>query len=162
MPWIPNSLRHQSSLSSTTSSLRVENSWPGFPHFHPDFLPVIYRLQSRLIPLKSSYSGEIPSQFPLNLLAYYLLTSSQLDELAREFHQIWPPVEHTSWYPTQIAPWIGTPQEATVDLETKRRRFGRFIGLRGCESPVDATFSGDVRFEFQTGESAELRNGKPF
>ena len=25
-----------------------------------------------------------------------------------------------------------------VDLVTKRRRFGRFIGLRGCESPVDA------------------------
>ena len=24
-----------------------------------------------------------------------------------------------------------------VDLVTKRRRFGRFIGLRGCESPVD-------------------------
>lgn len=25
-----------------------------------------------------------------------------------------------------------------MDLVTKRRRFGRFIGLRGCESPVDA------------------------
>lgn len=24
-----------------------------------------------------------------------------------------------------------------VDLVTKRRRFGRFIGLRGCESPID-------------------------
>lgn len=23
-----------------------------------------------------------------------------------------------------------------VDLETKRRRFGRFMGMRGCESPV--------------------------
>lgn len=23
-----------------------------------------------------------------------------------------------------------------VDMATKRRRFGRFIGLRGCESPV--------------------------
>lgn len=23
----------------------------------------------------------------------------------------------------------------SVPLETKRRRFGRFIGLRGCESP---------------------------
>lgn len=23
-----------------------------------------------------------------------------------------------------------------VDLATKRRRFGRFIGLRGCESPI--------------------------
>jgi hypothetical protein len=24
-----------------------------------------------------------------------------------------------------------------VSLETKRRRWGRFIGLRGCESPVE-------------------------
>lgn len=24
-----------------------------------------------------------------------------------------------------------------VDLETKRRRWGRFIGLQGCESPVE-------------------------
>ena len=24
-----------------------------------------------------------------------------------------------------------------MTLDTKRRRFGRFIGLRGCESPVD-------------------------
>lgn len=26
-----------------------------------------------------------------------------------------------------------------MTLDTKRRRFGRFIGLRGCESPVDAS-----------------------
>lgn len=25
---------------------------------------------------------------------------------------------------------------ASVDLEVKRRRWGRFIGLRGCESPT--------------------------
>lgn len=32
-----------------------------------------------------------------------------------------------------------------VDLVTKRRRFGRFIGLRGCESPVDVGEKEDGR-----------------
>lgn len=27
-----------------------------------------------------------------------------------------------------------------VDLQTKRRRWGRFVGLRGCESPVRERF----------------------
>lgn len=33
--------------------------------------------------------------------------------------------------------WIGKQEGAdkAVDLVTKRRRWGRFIGLRGCESP---------------------------
>lgn len=26
----------------------------------------------------------------------------------------------------------------SITLDTKRRRFGRFIGLRGCESPIDS------------------------
>lgn len=43
--------------------------------------------------------------------------------------------------------WCGSSQPATpsahgstqlADLETKRRRWGRFIGLRGCESPTEA------------------------
>lgn len=31
----------------------------------------------------------------------------------------------------------GNGNRNEVDLMTKRRRFGRFIGLRGCESPID-------------------------
>ena len=27
--------------------------------------------------------------------------------------------------------------DAEVDLETKRRRWGRFVGLRGCETPTE-------------------------
>jgi hypothetical protein len=29
-----------------------------------------------------------------------------------------------------------------IDLQTKRRRFGHFIGLRGCESPVQSVSQG--------------------
>lgn len=38
--------------------------------------------------------------------------------------------------PAWVAQVDGQMQPGRVDLETKRRRFGRFIGLRGCESPV--------------------------
>lgn len=164
MPSTPTSPRRQSSISSSSSSDASVNYSPfTFPRFHPDFFSTIWRLQRRLIPLRSSSTGEIPPHFPPNLLAFHLLTSSQLDELARGFHQIWPPVEQTSWYPAQIPPWIGTPQEAAVDLETKRRRFGRFIGLRGCESPIEnATSSGDVDSWFNTGKAGGRDNERPF
>jgi hypothetical protein len=45
-------------------------------------------------------------------------------------------VDATTAYPVSIPAWIGTHGEESVDLQTKRRRFGRFIGLRGCESPT--------------------------
>jgi hypothetical protein len=35
-------------------------------------------------------------------------------------------------YPAWIPPYTGEG----VELGTKRRRWGRFIGLRGCESPT--------------------------
>lgn len=52
-----------------------------------------------------------------------------------------PPVRGTFWYPVRIVqPWIrrdggakGYVADEEVGLEVKRRRFGRFIGLRGCE-----------------------------
>lgn len=80
------------------------------------------------------------TDFPRTLLSFHLLTSAQLDELARHYHQVWPPVPATFYYPMRIPAWVaqvdGQMQPGRVDLETKRRRFGRFIGLRGCESPV--------------------------
>src|SRR5699024_3878114 len=87
---------------------------------------------------------------PRTLLSYHLLTSHQLDDLARHYHQVWPPVPATFWYPTSIPAWVDNDghecrsgNENAVDLVTKRRRFGRFIGLRGCESPVDVDGKGD-------------------
>lgn len=43
-------------------------------------------------------------------------------------------------YPAWIPAWTGIDASTIeeVDLETKRRRWGRFIGLRGCESPTTA------------------------
>lgn len=104
---------------------------------HPSFPKVLSHLRKRLCPLVSTTTGLPHPDFPPTLLSYHLLTSNQLDSLAIHYHQVWPPVPDTAWYPNTITPWIGTPYEKDVDLATKRRRFGRFIGLRGCESPVE-------------------------
>ncbi|GFF41290.1 hypothetical protein IFM58399_06213 [Aspergillus lentulus] len=106
---------------------------------HPSFQPILRHLRTPLCPLISSTTGQQHPAFPKTLLAYHLLTSRQLDDLARHFHQVWPSVEATRAYPVSIPAWIGTQGEKSVDLQTKRRRFGRFIGLRGCESPTVST-----------------------
>ncbi|OJJ46245.1 hypothetical protein ASPZODRAFT_142864 [Penicilliopsis zonata CBS 506.65] len=115
------------SSSSSSSSSR----------FHPYFSPIVDHLRTRLFPLVSATTGLPHPEFPTSLLAFHVLTSAQLDGLARHYHQVWPPVPTTSCYPNPVTAWVGTAHELHVDLETKRRRFGRFIGLRDCESPVD-------------------------
>ncbi|KAJ9609390.1 hypothetical protein H2200_005717 [Cladophialophora chaetospira] len=105
----------------------------------------VEHLRSGLVPLISVSTGLPHPQFPTSLLQYHLLTHEQLDSLARWYHQVEPAVEETFQYPTCIPAWTGlypsrTRDEAlSVDLETKRRRWGRFIGLRGCESPTVET-----------------------
>lgn len=101
----------------------------------------IAHLARPLVPLVSVVTGASHPSFPTCLLQYQLLTHEQLDDLARWYHQ----TEHGGacrWaYPCPIGygkVWIGAGQDtdANIDLQTKRRRWGRFIGLRGCESPV--------------------------
>ncbi|RMJ27302.1 hypothetical protein PHISP_01816 [Aspergillus sp. HF37] len=105
--------------------------------FHPSFLRVLEHLLTPLRPLISMTTCVPHPDFPTTLLAYHLLTSTQLDDLARHYHQVWPPMSDTKSYPQPIPAWVGAPNERAVDVDTKRRRFGRFIGLRGCESPVE-------------------------
>ena len=152
-------------------------------------------LLSPLSPFISVTTCTAHPSFPQNLLQYHLLTSPQLIQLARHYHQSSPKLE--SWaYPFPVAArWgvsgggstidtaagtsriidtttttanstitiTGAPSprfseaststlcEKIIDLEPhlcqrrgsngkaslddRRRRFGRFIGLRGCESP---------------------------
>ncbi|KAJ5291084.1 hypothetical protein N7478_000335 [Penicillium angulare] len=104
---------------------------------HPDFQAFVQFLGQSLVPLVGCMSGEAPADFPDTLLAYKLLTHEQLDDLAWFFHQISPAIPETSHYPRPMnKPWIGARAEQGVSIETKRRRFGRFIGLQGCESPT--------------------------
>ncbi|KAJ5457716.1 hypothetical protein N7475_009104 [Penicillium sp. IBT 31633x] len=76
-----------------------------------------------------SYDGQRHPAYPHNLGEYYRLTSRKIDSLVSFFHQVHPPTYQTGLYPTKIHPWIGTGSETYVDLETKRRAFGTFIGF---------------------------------
>ena len=109
--------------------------------FSPELLqPYLDHLSTPLQPLVSCIEGRVHPDFPNTLLQYHLLTATQLDNLAWHYHQISPPVPESAWYPIQVTPWLGSQskKERAIDLKTKRRRFGRFIGLQGCESPVEA------------------------
>lgn len=105
------------------------------PNLNPAFHSLLEHLSIPIHPFISCIDGSVHSDFPETLLAYHLLTSDALDNLARHYHQVSPPVHGTSLYPNQIEAWIGTPDEVTTGLKTKRFRFGRFIGLQCCESP---------------------------
>ncbi|KAK3299013.1 uncharacterized protein B0H64DRAFT_386880 [Chaetomium fimeti] len=83
----------------------------------------------QLAPLVQLTTGTIHPAFPRTLLAFWLLTDDQLDALAHFYHQR-TPCRWTRQYPCPVAwpPGLG--------LEEKRRKLGRFIGLRGCETPI--------------------------
>ncbi|BDD57828.1 hypothetical protein MPDQ_005431 [Monascus purpureus] len=102
------------------------------------FTLTLSHLSTPLHPLVSTTTGLPHPEFPTSLLKYHLLTDEQLDSLARHYHQFYPPLPETYRYPMLIKPWVGI--DSTVDLSVKRRRFGRFIGLRGCESPVSSSY----------------------
>ena len=102
----------------------------------PEPTSLLYRrhlqhLALTLQPLFSITSGTSHPAFPRSILAFHLLTERQLDDLAHFYHQR-TPTFHSLEYPAPIiARW-----QRDADIEDKRRRFGRFLGLRGCESPV--------------------------
>lgn len=134
---------------------------PNSLHTKVQYMQSVEHLRAPLVPLISVSTGLPHPSFPTSLLQYHLLTHAQLDSLARWYHQVAPAVDETFMYPAWIPAWTSLDEseasshnnvvlddaapddyegegagERGLDLETKRRRFGRFIGLRGCESPV--------------------------
>ncbi|KAF3762399.1 hypothetical protein M406DRAFT_341632 [Cryphonectria parasitica EP155] len=82
-----------------------------------------------LAPLVQLTSGHVHPAFPSTLLNFWLLTDAQLDEIAHFYHQR-TPSPWTRHYPCPIT-WV-----EGLSLEEKRRKIGKFIGLRGCETPI--------------------------
>lgn len=95
---------------------------------NPALASKITQMALPLAPLVRLTNGQIHPSFPKHLLNFWLLTSADLDELAHFYHQR-TPCEWTMHYPCPVR-W-----DVDADIEVKRRRLGRFIGLRGCESP---------------------------
>ncbi|KAK1757661.1 hypothetical protein QBC47DRAFT_376652 [Echria macrotheca] len=99
-----------------------------------------------LSPLVQLTTGQIHPSFPQTLLNYYLLTDAELESLASFYHQR-TPCAYSQKYPCPV-PW-----DSSSGIETKRRRLGRFIGLRGCESPI-------MDMEGEVGEMVGWRMGE--
>jgi len=94
----------------------------------PAFREKICKMALPLSPLVQVDTGRIHPDFPRYLINYWLLSHDQLDSLATFYHQRFVG-SLTFEYPLRVE-WPDG-----MSLEQKRRRFGRFIGLRGCESP---------------------------
>ncbi|KAF4978045.1 hypothetical protein FZEAL_5510 [Fusarium zealandicum] len=82
-----------------------------------------------LAPLVQLTTGAVHPSFPTTVLNFWLLTDEQLESLAQFYHQK-TPCPWTAQYPCPII-W-----GSNLPLEEKRRKMGKFIGLRGCESPI--------------------------
>jgi len=98
---------------------------------NPALQTKLSQMRLTLAPLVQLTSGQVHPAFPHTLLNFWLLTDEELEELASFYHQR-TPCMWTERYPCPIS-W---PEG--LGIEAKRRKIGRFIGLRGCESPVVA------------------------
>lgn len=162
-----------SSFSSTTTIKPVESKVPihkrRFGH-----------LLHQLCPLLSIETGLPHPDFPRTILHYHLLSEEQLDSLAHFYHQR-TPGEYSLGYPMPVVArwWAPTNQELeegeidemaeirrvmqlaeqeeedknVATVEDKRRRFGRFLGLRNCESSQG---EGQMRREMEEYIAREL------
>ncbi|KGO78203.1 hypothetical protein PITC_034180 [Penicillium italicum] len=91
-------------------------------------------LDTPISELLSCY-GDSHIHFPKSLKQYYELDSATLDSLIVFFHQFRPHTTETRRYPTTVNPWLtydykeGRWYTEAIDIESKRCRFGEFIGL---------------------------------
>ncbi|MCJ1356952.1 MAG: hypothetical protein MMC33_006948 [Icmadophila ericetorum] len=115
------------------------------------FASRLTRLRTPLHALVSVSTGLSHPRFPPSMLHFYLLTESELDALAHFYHQRTPCAWSLSYPAPVVGRWgrgsgsgsgsgSGTGASSSsssqrAGLDEKRRRFGRFVGLRGCESP---------------------------
>lgn len=89
----------------------------------PAFREKLRQMTLPLAPLVQMTTGAVHPAFPTTLLKFWLLTETQLDDLAHFYHQR-TPGPWTSQYPCPIT-W-----PAGLKVEEKRRKMGKFIGLR--------------------------------
>ena len=97
--------------------------------------------------------------FPKTILHFHLLTEQQLDVIAHYYDQS-TPTEHTFWYPAPMN-WDkaffdrlpSTTEGDAMRLGVKRRKVGKFIGLRGCETPAE-----EIAFKLQLLEAEMAQN----
>jgi len=109
----------------------------------------IATLHLKIAPIICVVSGEPHSAYPNTMLEFWLLTEARLDMMAHYYSQS-TPSKYTNMYPRTMgwdkgflsslgedqATTDGRYQLSTADrIAIKRRKFARFIGMRGCEIP---------------------------
>ncbi|KND90161.1 hypothetical protein TOPH_05097 [Tolypocladium ophioglossoides CBS 100239] len=90
-----------------------------------------------LSPLVQLTTGAVHAHFPRTVLQFWLLTDAQLESLATFYHQR-SPSPWSAQYPCPVV-W-----RSDLPLEEKRRRMGKFIGLRGCDVDVHVHHPGEM------------------
>ncbi|KAM3504795.1 hypothetical protein MY11210_008212 [Beauveria gryllotalpidicola] len=133
------SCRHVSSASTrhlSASAAAAAKSASTLLARNPALAHKLRQMALPLSPLVQLTTGAVHPDFPSNVLQFWLLTDAQLEALAAFYHQTVPagaraPSPWAAQYPCPVR-W-----RSDASLESKRRRMGRFIGLRGCETPVD-------------------------
>lgn len=135
----PSSRRHVAHIKST-NTLLARN--PALAH-------KLKQMALPLSPLVQLTTGAVHPHFPATVLHFWLLTDAQLESLAVFYHQA-RPCPWTTQYPCPVR-W-----SSDASLEEKRRRMGRFIGLRGCESPVVAGAAAHIKSEEEIAREARL------
>jgi len=120
---------------------------------NPEFAQKLDQMRLNLSPLVQITTGYIHPAFPRTVLQFWLLTDHQLEELAHFYHQR-TPSHLTGQYPCPVN-W-----NSSLPVEDKRRKIGRFIGLRGCESPIwlkTEEIAEEARLANSTGEDEMWR-----
>jgi hypothetical protein len=107
-------------------------------------------MRLQIAPIVHVHNGLPHPDFPKTILQLFLLTEDQLDSLAHYYSQITPDA-YTFMYP-QTMSWdqeflrrrgenerTGDEEFSLTDLDRlaiKRRKFAKFIGMRGAETPT--------------------------
>ncbi|KAG7292216.1 hypothetical protein NEMBOFW57_002251 [Staphylotrichum longicolle] len=127
-PTTPNPFSPSSPQATTTAQNTTTTTTTAFSTRlaakNPALHTKLTQMSLQLAPLVQLTTGAVHPAFPQTLLAFWLLTDDQLDALAHFYHQR-TPCAWTAQYPCPVD-W-----PAGLSLEDKRRRLGRFIGLRG-------------------------------
>lgn len=114
----------------------------------PAFAKKLSEMALPLAPLVQLTTGRVHPSFPSTLLRFWLLTDAELEGLAHFYHQR-TPCRWTFHYPCPVA-W-----DQGLALEEKRRRIGKFIGLRGCETPVRVRSEDEIMEEARRARERE-------
>lgn len=117
---------------------------------NPDLAYKLHQMALPLSPLVQLTTGAVHPDFPRTVLQFWLLTDAQLEGLAHFYHQRTPSPWSTQ-YPCPVV-W-----RSDVSLEEKRRKMGKFIGLRGCDSPSWFKTEGEIAEEARLASVASVQ-----